>query len=83
MNWGIYLLNSCQTKKTKGKPQHIEKEVDIFSKAGYYVYKTKLPRNTYVIKNGYLYAHFVNEDSGMELIKRFNIRNWGEIKEII
>jgi hypothetical protein len=40
-------------------------------------------KNQKINKKGYLYAHFVNEDSGMELIKRFKIRNLGEIKEVI
>ena len=32
-----------------------EKEVDIFSQEGYYLYRTVLPPNTTVIKDGYLY----------------------------
>jgi hypothetical protein len=70
-----------QTNNTKGKAQHTEKEAEIFNKAGYYLYKTTLPRNTYVIKNGFLYAHIIDEDKGMELVKRFRIKNWKQIKE--
>ncbi|MCK4646688.1 MAG: PQQ-binding-like beta-propeller repeat protein [Candidatus Aminicenantes bacterium] len=42
------------------------------------MYKTTLPRDTYVIKNGYLYALEVRDN---EIVKRFKIKNWNRIKE--
>jgi len=54
-----------------------EKEIDVFCKDGFYIYKTSLPKNTYVIRDGYLYALEVKDD---ELIKRFKIKNWDQIK---
>jgi hypothetical protein len=69
-----------QTNKTWAEEDVNIKEVDIFSKDGYYLYKTTLPKNTYVIKNGYLYALEINEK---ELVKRFRIKNWDQIRERI
>jgi len=70
-----------QTNKTWAEDEVKEKEVDIFSKNGYYLYKTSLPKHTYVIKMGYLYALIIDEDEGMELVKRFKIKNWDQIKK--
>lgn len=67
-----------QTNKTWLEEDVTEKEVDIFSKDGYYLYKTTLPKHTRVIKNGYLYALEVEDD---ELVKRYRIKNWDKIKE--
>ena len=67
-----------QTNKTWLEEDVTKKEVDIFSKDGYYLYKTALPKHTYVIKNGYLYAREVEDD---ELVKRFKIKNWDQIEE--
>lgn len=58
-----------------------DKEVDVFSKDGYYLYKTTLPRFTYAIKNGFLYAYEMNEDTGAEYVKRYRIKNWDKIKD--
>jgi hypothetical protein len=52
--------------------------VDIFSKDGYYLYKTILPKQTRVIKIGYLYTLEVEDD---KLVKLFKIKNWDKIKE--
>ena len=57
-----------------------EKEVDIFSMDGIYLYKTKLPLHTYVIKNGFLYALVLDEDIGTERIVRYRIKNWKQIQ---
>jgi len=59
----------------------MDKEVDIFSQDGYYLYKAVLPPNTSLIKDGFLYTREVNEDEGMEYIKRYKIKNWDLIKE--
>lgn len=69
-----------QTNKTWNEDNVKEKHVDIFNKDGYYLYKTTLPKYTYVIKNGYLYALKVSDD---EIIKRYKIKNWDQIKERI
>jgi hypothetical protein len=58
-------------------------DFDIFSKDGYYLYKTHIPYYPYIIKNGSLYTHITLEETGEELIKRFRIKNWSNIKENI
>jgi len=68
----------AQTNKTWAEEDVKEKVVDIFGKNGYFLYKTILPKHTYVIKNGYLYALEIND---MELVKRYKIKNWEQIKE--
>ncbi|MBN1272352.1 MAG: 6-bladed beta-propeller [Candidatus Aminicenantes bacterium] len=54
--------------------------VDIFGKDGHFLYKSSLPRNTRVIRNGFLYAYEVNNQDGVEYVKRYKIKNWDQIK---
>jgi len=65
----------------KGAVDISGKEVDVFSKDGYFLYETWLPANTFVIKEGFLYAYEMNEETGLESIKRFKINNWEQMKE--
>ena len=58
-----------------------ERVYDIFSKEGYYLYRATIPSSSYIIRNGYLYTRIVNEDTGEELVKRYKIKNWDQIKE--
>ena len=58
-----------------------EVEFDIFSKEGYYLYKTNLPFTPTVIKNGYFYEYYSSEETGEVKIKRYKVKNWGEIIE--
>ncbi len=58
-----------------------EVEFDIFSKEGYYLYKTNLPFTPTVIKNGYFYEYYSSEETGEVKIKRYKVKNWGEIAE--
>jgi hypothetical protein len=64
-----------------GPIDRAEKEVDIFSPEGYYLYRAVLPPNTKVIKDGYLYSFDLNEEEAIEYIKRFKIKNWNLLKE--
>lgn len=57
-----------------------EKEVDVFSTDGYYLYRSSLPPNTSIIKNGFLYTRELDEDEGMEYVKRYKIKNWKKIR---
>jgi len=54
---------------------------DIFSRDGYYLYRATIPIPPLIIENGYLYASIMNEDTGEELVQRFKIKNWEQIKE--
>jgi hypothetical protein len=58
-----------------------ESEFDIFSKEGYYLYKTYLPFTPEVIKNGYFYDHHSSEETGEVRIKRYTVKNWDKIAE--
>ena len=54
---------------------------DVFSRDGHYLYETSLPRNTYVIRLGFLYARLEEDEEGLECVKRYKIKNWSEIKK--
>jgi hypothetical protein len=68
-----------QTNHTQHQPE-VDKEVDIFSPDGYYLYKSVIPYFTRVIKSGFLYSSFADEKSGVEYVKRFRIKNWEQIR---
>ena len=72
-----------QRNKTKGILNTVQektsREVDIFSKDGYFLYTSILPSNTCEISDGRLYAYVVDEATGLESVKRYKIRNWSEI----
>jgi WD40 repeat protein len=72
----IYVL-----RKLSSRNQSEQEEFDIFSKDGFYLYKTTLPDKTYIIKDGYLYAKNAKENSAREVVKRFKIINWEKIKK--
>ncbi|MCX6560041.1 MAG: 6-bladed beta-propeller [Candidatus Aminicenantes bacterium] len=57
----------------------IPKEVDVFSREGYFLYTATLPPNTTTIRDGYLYSFAVDEDKGLETVKRYKIGNWDKI----
>lgn len=63
--------------KDKGK----EFEIDIFSKDGLYLYKTKLPYIPHIIKNGDIFEVMINEDTGEIKIIRYKVKNWRQIRE--
>jgi hypothetical protein len=56
-------------------------EFDIFSRDGYYLYKTFLSFNPDIIKNGLLYDRYTSEETGEVKIKRYRVMNWDQIKE--
>jgi hypothetical protein len=69
-----------QRNKTWAEEGNVQKQIDVFSKEGYFLYQTKLPKNTRVIRNGYVYALEEDEE---EYVKRFRIRNWDSIKSTV
>ncbi len=68
-----------QTNHTRSKLE-VDNEVDIFSRDGYYLYKTVIPHFTKVIKSGFLYTSFIDEKKSVEYVKRFRIKNWEQIR---
>jgi hypothetical protein len=56
-------------------------EYDVYNKEGYYIYKMIIPYVLpLIIRNGYLYTRVVLEEEGIEVVKRFKIKNWNSIK---
>ena len=70
-------------KNPVSRESNTNHEFDVFNKEGMYLYKIHLNYYPDVIKNGYLYTIVVNEENGLEQIKRYRIKNWGKIKEEI
>lgn len=69
-------------------------EVDVFSKEGRYIFKIRLPYDSYIrespyaytphmIKNGYFYSVTTKTDPEESILRRFKIKNWDQIKERI
>lgn len=55
-------------------------EYDILSEEGHYLYRSKFPCKPFVIKNKYFYTVIFEEETGLEFVKRFKIKNWDQIK---
>ncbi len=55
-------------------------EYEVFSKEGIYLYRINLDYYPEVIKDGYIYTRIENEETGLEQIKRYRIKNWDHIK---
>jgi hypothetical protein len=68
-------------RNNPGPEENVEKRFDIFSKDGYYLYKTSRPLTPFVIKNGFFYTQVINDDTGQVFVKRLRIKNWDQIKE--
>jgi len=60
--------------------EDVEKTFDVFSKDGYYLYKTVFPFAPFVIKKGFFYTRVTNEETGEVFVKRYKIINWEQIK---
>ncbi|NVM56388.1 MAG: hypothetical protein HWN66_22005, partial [Candidatus Helarchaeota archaeon] len=53
---------------------------DVFSKDGYFIHRIRMGFLPELIKDGRLYDIDEDEDTGEELVKRFKIKNWDQIK---
>jgi hypothetical protein len=53
---------------------------DIFSKEGYYLYKTSISKFPKVIMNGHIYTIERDPETDYSLVKRYKIKNWDKIK---
>lgn len=67
-------------RNNAGRDEKAERIFDIFSRDGYYLYKTICPLNPFVIKNGFFYTQVINDKTGEVHVKRLRIKNWGQIK---
>lgn len=71
----IYVqINREEFDPTKLKPY------DIFSRDGYYLYKAVIDVSPHVIKDGFLYTLSSDKDTGDQIILRYKIINWDQIK---
>jgi len=73
----IYVQKDKEAQRKEPGP----KECDIFSKDGFYLYKTTLPHPPFIIEKGYFYTRIIDEETGEYFVKRFKIKNWDQIKE--
>jgi hypothetical protein len=73
-----------QRNITKGLPNAVQentnRDVDVFSQDGYFLYTAVLPPNACEIKDGFLYTYVVDEAHGLETVKRYKIKNWEKIR---
>ena len=63
-------------------PNNLYINFDLFNKDGYYLYRVQMLHPPDIIKNGYLYNDRMDEN-GYIYIKRYQIKNWDQIKERI
>lgn len=71
-----------QTNLNRFNSPEWDRKCDVFSKDGYYLYGTVIPRSTHIIRKGYLYKYGPSknrEKSGWQVI-RYKIKNWEQIK---
>ena len=69
------------TKRSSVLDQAKIQETDIFSKDGIYLYRAKIPFIPEVIKAGFMYEIWKNEETGDIMIARYKIKNWDQIKK--
>jgi hypothetical protein len=55
----------------------VARDIDVFSKDGFYLFRMTWPFTPQVIKGGYLYEVRQDEDKGLTRIIRHRITNWG------
>jgi hypothetical protein len=61
--------------------QNVPVQLDIFSKDGFYLYKTSFPFTPDVIRKGRMYDVFTSQETGKVEIKRYRIKNWSQLEE--
>ncbi len=76
----IYVQRNITKGLLNAVQENVDRDVDIFSKDGYFLYTSRLPANTCEIKDGYLFAYAVDEANGLESVKRYKIKNWEGIE---
>jgi hypothetical protein len=77
----IYIQRNNAHRGKSTVQDTVPKDVDVFSREGYFLYTTALPPNTTIIRDGYIYAFLADENEGLESVKRYKILNWDRIKD--
>jgi hypothetical protein len=67
---------NAEGKRGYGPVATTDKRYDVFSSEGIYLFRTDLPPNTRMIREGLVYSYFVDEDQGLEFAQRFRIKNY-------
>jgi len=68
-------------KNPVSRESNTNHEYDVFNKEGRYIYKIHLDHYPEVIKDGYIYTRMTSEETGLEQIKRYRIKNLDKIQE--
>jgi hypothetical protein len=55
-------------------------DFDMFNKDGYYLYKAKISARFPMIRYGFIYTTEYDQDTGYSKIKRYQIKNWNQLK---
>jgi hypothetical protein len=72
----VHRNTSTKIKRNYGPVGTEDKQVDVFSREGRFLFRTALPPNTRLIKGDLIYTYVVDEDQGLEYVQRFRIKNY-------
>ncbi len=77
----IYVQRNMNTtgKRGYGPIATEDKQFDVFSREGVFLFRAALPPNTRVIRSGLVYTYFIDEDQGLEYAQRFRIKNYANL----
>jgi len=72
----VHRNTSTKIKRGYGPIATEDKQVDVFSREGQFLFQTALPPNTRVIRGDLIYTYYVDEEKGLEYVQRFRIKNY-------
>jgi 6-bladed beta-propeller len=77
----IYVQRNMNTsvKRGFGPVAAEDKQFDVFSREGTFLFRASLPPNTRLIRDGLVYSYSVDEDRGLEFAQRFRIKNYADL----
>ena len=75
----VHRNTSTKIKRNYGPVGTEDKQVDVFSRAGRFLFRTALPPNTRSIKGDLIYTYYVDEEQGLEYVQRFRIKNYAAL----
>jgi len=55
--------------------------MDVFNTQGFYLYKCTFPLRPKIIRDGFAYLIETSEETGDVRVKRYRIKNWGQLKK--
>ena len=77
----IYVQRNMNTggKRGYGPIATGDKQFDVFSREGTFLFSAALPPNTRVIRGDLVYSYLIDEDQGLEYAQRFRIKNYANL----